>query len=67
MRSVHNNGRNGQKLRDVLKEISANVAPQSVSDNQENKDGDPEKSKKNLIRGKTLNQIQSQRNPKRTM
>ena len=43
---MHNIGRNSQKLRDVLKEISANAAPQSVSDNQENKDGDPEKSKK---------------------
>ena len=43
---MDNIGRNGQKLRDVLKEISANVTPDSVSDKQQNKDDDPEKSKK---------------------
>ena len=32
MHSIHNIGRNGQKLRDVLKEISANATPDSVSD-----------------------------------
>ena len=46
MRSMHNIGRNGQKLQDVLKEISANATPQSVSENQQNKDDDPDKSKK---------------------
>ena len=53
MRSMHNIGRNGQKLRDVLKEISANVTPDSVSEKQQNKDDDPEKSKKSDKRKNT--------------
>ena len=46
MRSFHNIGRNGQKLRDVLKETSTNATPPTVSENQQKKDGDPETSKK---------------------
>ena len=46
MRSMHNIGRNGQKLQDVLKEISANATPDSVSENQQNKGNNPEKSNK---------------------
>ena len=46
MRSMHNIGRNGQRLQDVLKEISANATPKSVSESPKNKDDDTDKSKK---------------------
>ena len=45
MRSMHNIGRNGQKLQDVLKEISANATPTSMSENPQNNHDDPDKSK----------------------
>ena len=43
---MHNIGRNGQKLQDVLKELSANATPKSMSANTQNNDDDPDKSKK---------------------
>ena len=45
MRSMHNIGRNGQKLRDVLKEISANATPKSTLEKTQNIHDDPDTSK----------------------
>ena len=65
MRSMHNIGRNGQKLRDVLKEISANATPDSVSDKQQNQDNDQDKSKKKSDKRKNTQPDPKPKKPKK--
>ena len=64
MRSMHNIGRNGQKLRDVLKEISANVTPDSVSEQPQHQDDDPDKSKQKSDKRKNTQADPKPKKPK---
>ena len=65
MRSMHNIRRNGQKLRDVLKEISANATPDSVSDKPQNQDDDLDKSKKKSDKRKNTQPDPKPKKPKK--
>ena len=65
MRSMHNIGRNSQKLQDVLKEISANATPNSVSDKQQNQDDDLDKSKKKSDKRKNTQPDSKPKKPKK--
>ena len=64
MRSIHNIGRNGQKLRDVLKEISANATPQSVSEQEPNKDRDTNTSQNQSAKWKNTEPDPKPKKPK---
>ena len=63
MHSMHNIGRNSQKLRDVLKEISANTTPKSASEIPKKTDDNTNKSKKKSDKRKSS---QPDRKPKKT-